>query len=87
MNGLRFRQLILVASRNFFRFRLHSALLIIATATGSGGVIASAGYAVAAREKIVQQFSSRDKCDHRDADRESVGRQPGKDRKHRQNAQ
>jgi putative ABC transport system permease protein len=53
---LRFQQVLRIASRNFFRFRLHAVLLIAATVTGTAGVIVSTGYAAGGRQKILDQF-------------------------------
>ena len=57
MSLLRFKQVLKVASRNFFRFRLQAMLLITATVTGTAGVIVSAGYAAGGRRKILDQFA------------------------------
>jgi putative ABC transport system permease protein len=53
---LRFQQVLRIASRNFFRFRLQAVLLIAATVTGTAGVIVSTGYAAGGRQKILDQF-------------------------------
>lgn len=54
---LRFQQVLRIASRNFFRFRLQAVLLIAATVTGTAGVIVSSGYAAGGRQKILDQFA------------------------------
>ena len=54
---LRFRQVMKVALRNFWRFRLQAVLIMAAAATGTAGVIASAGYAASGRQKILDQFA------------------------------
>lgn len=54
---LRLRQLLRLAARNFWRFRLQAALITIAAMTGSSGVIVSTGYAAGGRQKILDQFS------------------------------
>jgi putative ABC transport system permease protein len=46
-----------IALRNFRRFRLQAALIVVAALTGTGGVIVSTGYAAGGREKILSQFS------------------------------
>jgi putative ABC transport system permease protein len=50
-------QVLRIASRNFFHFRLQAVLLITATVTGTAGVIVSAGYAAGGRQKILDQFA------------------------------
>ncbi len=57
MSLLRFAQVLRIASRNFFRFRLQAVLLITATVTGTAGVIISTGYAAGGRQKILDQFA------------------------------
>jgi putative ABC transport system permease protein len=54
---LRFQQVLAVASRNFWRYRLQAVLLIAASITGTGGVIVSTGYAAGGRQKILDQFA------------------------------
>lgn len=54
---LRFRQTLRIGSRNFRRFRLQSVLIILASVTGTAGVIVSTGYAAGGRQKILDQFS------------------------------
>jgi putative ABC transport system permease protein len=54
---LRLRQLLSVASRNFWRFRLQAILITVASTTGTAGVIVSAGYASGGRQKILDQFA------------------------------
>ena len=54
---LRFKQVLTVASRNFSRFRLQAGLIIVATISGTAGVIVSTGYAAGGREKILDQFA------------------------------
>jgi putative ABC transport system permease protein len=54
---LRFQQVLSIASRNFFRFRLQAVLTIAATITGTAGVIVSTGYAAGGRQKILDQFA------------------------------
>jgi putative ABC transport system permease protein len=54
---LRFRQILIIASRNFFRFRLQAVILIAASVTGTAGVIVSTGYAAGGRQKILDQFA------------------------------
>jgi ABC-type antimicrobial peptide transport system permease subunit len=53
---LRFQQILRIASRNFWRFRLQAVLIIVATMTGSAGVIVSTGYSAGGRQKILDQF-------------------------------
>jgi putative ABC transport system permease protein len=53
---LRFQQVLTVASRNFWRYRLQAVLLIAASMTGTAGVIVSTGYAAGGRQKILDQF-------------------------------
>jgi len=53
----RFRQLLQVALRNFWRFRLQAVLITAAAMTGTSGVIVSTGYAAGGRQKILDQFS------------------------------
>lgn len=54
---LRLRQLLRVAARNFWRFRLQAALITVAAMTGTSGVIVSTGYAAGGRQKILDQLS------------------------------
>lgn len=54
---LRFHQLLRVASRNFWRFRLQAILVTVAAMTGTAGVIVSTGYAAGGRQKILNQFA------------------------------
>ena len=54
---LRLQQLLRIASRNFFRFRLQAVLTIAATITGTAGIIVSTGYAAGGRQKILDQFA------------------------------
>jgi putative ABC transport system permease protein len=54
---LRLRQLLRLAARNFWRFRLQAALITVAAMAGTSGVIVSTGYAAGGREKILDQFS------------------------------
>jgi len=54
---LRFQQVLTVASRNFWRYRLQAVLLISASITGAAGVIVSTGYAAGGRQKILDQFA------------------------------
>jgi putative ABC transport system permease protein len=54
---LRFKQVLTLASRNFSRFRLQAGLIIVATISGTAGVIVSTGYAAGGREKILDQFA------------------------------
>jgi putative ABC transport system permease protein len=54
---LRFQQVLTVASRNFWRYRLQAVLLIAASITGTAGVIVSTGYAAGGRQKILDQFA------------------------------
>jgi putative ABC transport system permease protein len=54
---LRIRQLLSVASRNFWRFRLQAILITVAAMTGTAGVIVSADYAAGGRQKILDQFA------------------------------
>jgi putative ABC transport system permease protein len=53
---LRLRQLLRLAARNFWRFRLQAALITVAAMTGTSGVIVSTGYAAGGRQKILDQF-------------------------------
>ena len=57
MQVVRLRQLVQIATRNFGRFRLQGGLIILASMTGTAGVITSAGYAAGGRQKILDQFS------------------------------
>jgi putative ABC transport system permease protein len=54
---LRTQQLLRVAARNFWRFRLQASLILLASISGTGGVILSTGYAAGGRQKILDQFS------------------------------
>jgi len=54
---LRLRQLLRLATRNFWRFRLQAVLITVAAMTGTSGVIVSTGYAAGGRQKILDQFS------------------------------
>jgi len=54
---LRFQQVLTVASSNFWRYRLQAVLLIVASVTGTAGVIVSTGYAAGGRQKILDQFA------------------------------
>jgi putative ABC transport system permease protein len=55
--SLRFQQVLRVALRNFWRFRLQAVVIIVATITGTAGVIISTGYAAGGRQKILDQFA------------------------------
>ena len=57
MRILRFQQVLTVASRNLWRYRLQAVLLIAASITGTAGVIVSTGYAAGGRQKILNQFA------------------------------
>ncbi len=46
-----------ISLRNFWRFKLQAALVIVSAVTGTAGVIASTGYAASGRQKILNQFS------------------------------
>jgi putative ABC transport system permease protein len=54
---LRLRQMLRLAARNFWRFRLQAVLITVAAMTGTAGVIVSTGYAASGRQKILDQFS------------------------------
>jgi putative ABC transport system permease protein len=54
---LRLIQLLRLAARNFWRFRLQAVLITASAMTGTSGVILSAGYAAGGRQKILNQFS------------------------------
>jgi putative ABC transport system permease protein len=54
---LRHRQLLRLAARNFWRFRLQATLITVAAMTGTSGVIVSTGYAAGGRQKILDQIS------------------------------
>jgi putative ABC transport system permease protein len=54
---LRFQLVLRIASRNFLRFRLQAVLMIVATITGTAGVIVSTGYAAGGQQKILDQFA------------------------------
>ncbi len=54
---LRFQQIVRIAARNFGRFRLQAALIVVATMTGTAGVLVSTGYAAGGRQKILDQFA------------------------------
>jgi putative ABC transport system permease protein len=54
---LRLGQLLRLAARNFWRFRLQAALITVAAMTGASGIIVSTGYAAGGRQKILDQFS------------------------------
>jgi putative ABC transport system permease protein len=53
---LRFQQIVRIAARNFGRFRLQAALIVVVTTTGIAGVLVSTGYAAGGRQKILDQF-------------------------------
>ncbi|WP_353072146.1 ABC transporter permease [Tunturiibacter gelidoferens] len=55
---LRVQQILQIAVRNFRRFRLQAVLIVVATMTGTAGVLVSAGYAAGGRQKILDQFAS-----------------------------
>lgn len=57
MSMMRLLQLWRLAARNFWRFRLQAALISLAAATGTSGVIISTGYAAGGRQKILDQLS------------------------------
>ncbi|WP_263355049.1 ABC transporter permease [Acidicapsa acidisoli] len=57
MIALRTRQILQISIRNFLRFRLQAALIVIASMTGTAGVLVSAGYAASGRQKILDQFT------------------------------
>jgi putative ABC transport system permease protein len=57
MRMVQLRHLLQVAARNFWRFRLQGVVIIVASMTGTAGVITSAGYAAGGRQKILDQFS------------------------------
>jgi putative ABC transport system permease protein len=54
---LRTEQIVQIAARNFCRFRLYAGLIIVATMTGTAGLLVSTGYAAAGRQKILDQFA------------------------------
>src|SRR5215469_8597429 len=56
MTPIRCARIVRIAIRGFGRFRLQSALLVLAAVTGTAGVIISGGYAAAGREKVLRQF-------------------------------
>jgi putative ABC transport system permease protein len=53
---LRIKQILQIAARNFCRFRLQAVLIVVATMTGSAGVLISTGFAAGGRQKILDQF-------------------------------
>jgi len=55
--ALRALQILQISIRNFLRFRLQAALIVIASMTGTAGVLVSAGYAASGRQKILDQFT------------------------------
>jgi putative ABC transport system permease protein len=57
MPQLRSGRILRIAMRNVLRFRLQTVLIAIAALSGTGGVIASTGYAAGGREIIISQFS------------------------------
>jgi putative ABC transport system permease protein len=57
MPMLRLQQLLRLAARNFWRFRLQAVLITVAAMAGTAGVIVSTGYAAGGRQKILDQFS------------------------------
>ena len=54
---LRVQQILMISARNFWRFRLQAALIIVASTTGTAGVLVSTGYAAGGRQKILDQFA------------------------------
>jgi len=54
---LRVQQILKISARNFWRFRLQAVLIIVASTTGTAGVLVSTGYAAGGREKILDQFA------------------------------
>ncbi len=54
----RVQQIVRIAVRNFRRFRLQAVLIVVATITGTAGVVVSTGYAAGGRQKILDQFAS-----------------------------
>jgi putative ABC transport system permease protein len=54
---LRIQQILMISARNFWRFRLQAALIIVASTTGTAGVLVSTGYAAGGRQKILDQFA------------------------------
>jgi len=54
---LRVRQILQIAVRNFWRFRLQAVLIVVASLTGTAGVLVSTGYAAGGRQKILDQFA------------------------------
>lgn len=57
MRGEDLWQVSRIALRNSSRYRLQTTLVLVATMTGTAGVIVSSGYAAGGREKIIDQFS------------------------------
>ncbi|HEY0760099.1 MAG TPA: ABC transporter permease [Acidisarcina sp.] len=57
MTDERLWQLLRVAARNTLRYRLQTGLIVLATLSGTAGVIVSAGYAAGGRQKITDQLA------------------------------
>jgi putative ABC transport system permease protein len=57
MPVLRVQQILQIAVRNFRRFRLQGVLIVVATMTGTAGVLVSTGYAAGGRQRILDQFA------------------------------
>jgi putative ABC transport system permease protein len=54
---VRVQQILRISARNFWRFRLQAVLIIIASTTGTAGVLVSTGYAAGGRQRILDQFA------------------------------
>ena len=57
MPALRIWQVLRISLRNFLRFRLQAALIVVSAITGTAGVLVSTGYAAGGRQKILDQFA------------------------------
>lgn len=57
MSPRRFSRIAKIALRNALRFRLQSALVVLAACLGVAGVLVSTGYASGARQKILDRFA------------------------------
>ncbi|KAA6465325.1 ABC transporter permease [Acidobacteria bacterium AB60] len=56
LSVLRFWRILRISLRNFGRFRLQAALIVVSTIAGTSGVLVSTGYSSGGRQKIVNQF-------------------------------
>lgn len=56
LSVLRVWRILSISLRNFLRFRLQAALIVVSTIAGTSGVLVSTGYSAGGRQKIVNQF-------------------------------